>query len=1608
MTTLKTVTMYLRAAKSEAEEAGESTEGMASSVSKLREDILSLTNQKVDLMIDSSTFKSTYQILKELSEVWDELTDTTRANILEMIGGKRNSNTVSALLTNFQDAEDVLETAANSAGSALNENEKYLDSINGKLAQFSAAFEKLSDSFISSDLIKTAVDGGTTILNLLDDITTTLGSFPTLLTTIGGLITTYLSATGNKNFGVLGGLFDIVDGHVAFTGGNTAAATARKYITEYNEALNSSTGVQQTFIDNLNGTDKTLSEYIGTLNGSKASISGYKTYCKQAGASTEAFGASAKVASLGVKALNIATNALISLGVGLFIQAVASEISSWITATDDAIEKTNELTKAFDDFRQSNSDSITKLEGLRDEFEELSVGVSRYGENVSLSSDEYERYRQIVQEIVEISPSLQEGYSLENGYLADKNELIERAIELQEQEYKNELSQITTTEKLSEIIKGYAASYNKLQNGDILTTDTDLSSSIWQMFRVNERDVVPEFVGVGDPADNKYRYLSEQIMKALGVTDIGEELNKYTNEQGYYQWGSFWDDYSDQVSNSIGKIAASIDYAEAGFESLSDFETAVEKTKNAAVNYTEARDSLEKANQDVANELKLVAQNNEAYDGLSEEAQNIVSNFVDRFGVEDVTRTNIWGSLVPDADAITDVKVQINDFIEKLTPEVQDAVSGMIDLKSLFDTGDISVNEYRGTIDLITQDLKAAGFDDDTVKYLELSLDIDKIDAQIEAVRDALTDADSDVEKYISGMSKQDLEYAYEIIARDGSMSFDELLNKIEQLKYSSADMVNVFDFTDMVSGLDDAKEGLDNIISAMDKLNSGTALTKQQLASLALEYPKLLEQANLFTDGSITGQQNFLNTILELKEKEYDAEIEKKIKELKATEEVINAQLEMETAKANIISELETATVNGQVDNQVELVNRMTELNDLQGQNYVALEDGVLKVNEEALNAKTEAEIEYGEKAATNIWEPYANTIKTASTQGYSASLKATNEYGSKLSDKLKNIASKVWKGLSSAVSDALKGEWKGISYYFSSGLSNNDTNVDGGDITVTFDGATAYVGEQRIDEWVSKQREASTARIEALNDFKTRTINAYKNLEALKGLNITEIYGLEGSLSGSSSSSSDKIEEYIADIDEYYEAEKKLEAATERAESISKKLQHSDDLTEQIQLSSDLVDAYKEQIDAEQELMDLKRNTIEANADALRSLGFDVDYNASTNELLINNLEHLNELTASSAGEYDTLQEATNALRKETEELINTTEDLNDDNIEAASNIEDLGYTIQETKNDIIDYIEDVYDKQTDAYQKIIDLRKEMIESAKDELDYESDIADKVQEIAELQAKIDQLALDDSRSAKAERASLIEELEEKQKDLADTQSDHSTEAQTDALDKLSDDYTNNKEAELELLKNTVGTSEELWTAFYKTLLGQSASVGNSINEEIANAWINAANAVREYGESVNGLSTVGTVVSNIPKFHSGGVVDEANLGKEEALAVLQKGEVVLNDDKQNSLYKIIDFQAELSKRLGVAVGSFQMGLAPSVSIGETLNSLTHDIASVGAQNTVYEPHFEVNIAHNGNMSDSDARAYGEQIAGVAIDKLYSAFERRGINSTKSSRLKP
>ena len=175
-TTLKSLSMYLRAAKSDAENAGIEVDGMANSVSELRTELKSLTG--VDIMLDSKNFKSTYQIMKELSQVWGGLSDVTQANVTEMIGEKRNANAVSAILNNFDVAESAMESAANSANVAWEENEKYLDSIQGRLAQLDASFQVLSQDVLSSGLLKTGVSFLTSIVKLLDKIINLTGALP--------------------------------------------------------------------------------------------------------------------------------------------------------------------------------------------------------------------------------------------------------------------------------------------------------------------------------------------------------------------------------------------------------------------------------------------------------------------------------------------------------------------------------------------------------------------------------------------------------------------------------------------------------------------------------------------------------------------------------------------------------------------------------------------------------------------------------------------------------------------------------------------------------------------------------------------------------------------------------------------------------------------------------------------------------------------------------------------------------------------------------------------------------------------------------------------------------------------------------------------------------------------------------------------------------------------------------------------------------------------------------------------------------------------------------------------------------------------------------------
>lgn len=193
---LRTMSLRIRGSATELEEAGESTEGMATSTAKLREEMLALSG--VDIMLDDTTFKSTAEIIKELGEVWGNLDDITQANILEQIAGKNRASTVAGLLENYELIDEVIQSAENADGSALRENEAYLDSIDGKIDQLTNSVQRFWSVALETDTVKTVLSFLTDLLNKITDLVDLLGTVPS----IGGIVGTIV---GLRNISKGGG-----------------------------------------------------------------------------------------------------------------------------------------------------------------------------------------------------------------------------------------------------------------------------------------------------------------------------------------------------------------------------------------------------------------------------------------------------------------------------------------------------------------------------------------------------------------------------------------------------------------------------------------------------------------------------------------------------------------------------------------------------------------------------------------------------------------------------------------------------------------------------------------------------------------------------------------------------------------------------------------------------------------------------------------------------------------------------------------------------------------------------------------------------------------------------------------------------------------------------------------------------------------------------------------------------------------------------------------------------------------------------------------------------------------------------------------------------------
>ena len=164
--------------------------------------------------------RSTFDVLQDLSKIWDKLSDTQKVTLGTMLAGKNQYKVLASVLTNFATASNTTATAMNSMGSAAKENSKYMESIEARATAVASAFQQMALKVVDSDIVKGILD----IVKAFAELgSTNVGSAITQIVLLSGVSWGGLQLLGQS---ILPG---IIGGFRAFTSvlkGVTLEATA--------------------------------------------------------------------------------------------------------------------------------------------------------------------------------------------------------------------------------------------------------------------------------------------------------------------------------------------------------------------------------------------------------------------------------------------------------------------------------------------------------------------------------------------------------------------------------------------------------------------------------------------------------------------------------------------------------------------------------------------------------------------------------------------------------------------------------------------------------------------------------------------------------------------------------------------------------------------------------------------------------------------------------------------------------------------------------------------------------------------------------------------------------------------------------------------------------------------------------------------------------------------------------------------------------------------------------------------------------------------------------------------------------------------------------------
>ncbi len=165
-TGLRTVAARLRNTKTELDELGEAmTEAQYDAL------VQGLTKANVALTDAQGNFRSTYDIIKDLAKVWNQLSNMDQAALAKNLAGTRQQNVFFSLIEQFQEAEGAMQSMEASTGALSDAMAVFESTTTAHLNNLKTAFLDLAHSLFESSFLQFFIDLGTHVLEGITAIT---------------------------------------------------------------------------------------------------------------------------------------------------------------------------------------------------------------------------------------------------------------------------------------------------------------------------------------------------------------------------------------------------------------------------------------------------------------------------------------------------------------------------------------------------------------------------------------------------------------------------------------------------------------------------------------------------------------------------------------------------------------------------------------------------------------------------------------------------------------------------------------------------------------------------------------------------------------------------------------------------------------------------------------------------------------------------------------------------------------------------------------------------------------------------------------------------------------------------------------------------------------------------------------------------------------------------------------------------------------------------------------------------------------------------------------------------------------------------------------------